>query len=119
VLWFPGAMSVRWLSLLALLAAFAWILLRVAASRILFRVRAAGGKVVSAHGRAPGELLHDVADILRRHRATGFVTVRLRDGRARVYAVGLPPDAEQQIRNVVGRFPLARLRSAPMIRERR
>jgi hypothetical protein len=111
-------MALRWFSLVALLAAFAWILTRVAASRVLFRIRAAGGRIVSATGRAPGELLHDVADVLRRHEASGAVTVRLREGRAQVVASDLPPAAVQQIRNVVGRFPLARLRTAPPIRER-
>jgi hypothetical protein len=110
-------MALRWFSLLALVAAFAWILARVAASRVLFRIRATGGEIVSARGRAPGELLHDVADVLRRHRASGSVTVRLREGRAQVLAPDLPPAAVQQLRNVVGRFPLARLRTAPTIRE--
>lgn len=108
----------RLLALLALIVVFGWIIHRALASRVLFVVRAANGKVARATGRAPGVLLHDLADVFRRAKATGRVTVRVRGGRAEVVTSGLDANVAQQVRNVVGRFPLARLRAAQPIEER-
>jgi len=106
----------RWFSLFLLLAFFGWVLWRVASSRVLFSLVVQNGKIVKAKGRAPGELLHDLADVFGRARCSGRATVRIRAGRAEVDAASLPDNVVQQLRNVVGRFPLPRLRTAPAIR---
>jgi hypothetical protein len=106
----------RWFSLFLLLAFFGWVFWRVAASRVLFTLVVRHGKIVKAKGRAPGELLHDVEDIFGRARCSGRATVRIRSGRAEVDAPALPNNVVQQLRNVIGRFPLPRLRTAPEIR---
>lgn len=112
-------MTLRWFSLLALLLVFGVIIHLALESRVLFRIRAQNGKVARAKGRAPGTLLHDLSDVFRRAKATGDVTVRIRGGRAEVVTSGLDANVEQQVRNVVGRFPLARLRAGQPIEERK
>ncbi len=112
-------MPLRWFSLLALLVVFGWIVHLALESRVLFRVRAENGKLARAKGRAPGTLLHDLEDVFRRAKASGNVTVRIRAGRAEVVMSGLNANVEQQVRNVVGRFPLARLRAGQPIKERK
>lgn len=81
-------------------------------------VHAEEGRVVGLRGRAPGELLHDLQDVLARSRATGRVELRIEDRGVTVYTRSLDAATEQQIRNVVGRFPAARLKTAPPVRPR-
>lgn len=99
-----------------MLAVFAGIALAVRANRRLLVVRAHAGRIVRARGRAPGTLLHDFADVLSRARATCTVALVLRGGSVEVEVRGdAGPNVAQQLRNVVGRFPLARLRTAPAV----
>lgn len=105
-----------WWSLVfaAALLCVLWIAARRAASVLVIHVEA--GRVVEIRGRAPGELLHDLTDIFERARATGRVELLLDGGQVAVSCRGLSDGTEQQIRNVVGRFSAARLKSAPQVR---
>lgn len=110
-------MLMRWVVFGLLLAVFAGIFRAAAASRRLLVVRARAGRIVRARGRAPGELLHEIEDIVRRGNVEGELRVVIEGGAARVIGShGLDAATLQQVRNVVGRFPLQRLRTAPHVR---
>ncbi len=103
--------------LLGVIAAFALIALLVRESRRLLVLRVERGEIVAARGRAPAELFNDLGDALKRARATCHVVLVLREGRVAVDVSGSASDAlRQQLRNVVGRFPVARLRTARPVR---
>ena len=82
-------------------------------------VEVARGRVVRASGRAPGEMLRDLGDAVEAGRASGRVELLLADGGVDVLVVGLDAGASQRVRNVVGRFPAARLKTAPRVDIRR
>jgi hypothetical protein len=108
-------------SWLALLFAAALLLAIVVAARrastvLVLRVEA--GRVAELGGRAPGEMLRDLEDIFERSGATGRLELRLDDGRVAAHTSGFDAPTEQQIRNVVGRFPPARIKTAPRVRAR-
>jgi hypothetical protein len=83
---------------------------------VVFEVRASNGKVVSARGRMPPEMFRDVSDVLERSKASGTVRGRLEQGRVAVRASGLDDGVVQRLRNVVGRFPAARIKTAKRLR---
>jgi hypothetical protein len=104
---------------LALLFAAALLLALVIAARraaTVLVVRVEAGRVVQLRGRAPGELLRDLQDVFDRSGATGSLELRLGDGGVVAVTRDLDARTEQQIRNVVGRFPPARLKTAPPVR---
>lgn len=74
-----------------------------------------GGKVVRAVGRATPELLREIDDVALRAGATGRLILRLEGGEVAVRTRGLKDVTEQRFRNVVGRFPKARLVQAPRL----
>lgn len=88
-------------------------------ARRLLVVETVRGKRVRARGRVPLEVLREIEDVLERARATAVLSVRL-DGRDGVRVVvdhgTLDEGALQRVRNVVGRFPRARLTSGPAFR---
>lgn len=77
------------------------------------------GVRIRARGRIPRDALSEIADVLARARATGTIEVHL-DGRSavrvRVKRGDLSDATLQQLRNVVGRFPRARLESGTRFR---
>jgi len=73
------------------------------------------GDIVRRRGRATPELLREIADVARRSRSTGRVVLKLEGGQVAVRTQGLTDATEQQLRNVVGRFPKARLVQAPRL----
>jgi siroheme synthase len=97
------------------LAVLALLVLAVRRALELLVLEARNGRVTSARGRAPGELLREIEDVVARSRASGRIVVRLEGGQAAVRASGLDEVTTQRIRNVVGRFPTARLRTAPRL----
>lgn len=99
-------------ALLVALAAAA----RRATSVLVVEVRE--GRVIGAEGRASGEMLRDLKDAVREARGDGRVELVLEDGGVSVRVDGLDPGSAQRVRNVVGRFPAARLKTAPRLRER-
>lgn len=102
-------MNLGLLVLIAIGVAFA-IWLRRATE--LFRLSVAAGRVRLARGRIPPSLLRETQDVFAGSSATGTVSVVHDRGEARVITRGIPDGTAQQLRNVVGRYPLARLRAA-------
>jgi Protein of unknown function (DUF3634) len=103
--------------LVTLALVLAALLLAVALARAneLFYVRCEGRDVRLLRGRLPQRLLDDIVDILgaapiRR----GAVRVVVEDRRARVLLEGdISPAQGQQLKNVVGMWPVAKIRAAP------
>lgn len=107
---------------LSILFAAALLLALVAAARraaTVLVVDVDEGRITRARGRAPGELLRDLGDVVRAAGGTGRIELHLEDGGVGLRVSGLAPGAQQQVRNVVGRFPAARLRTAPRVHIRR
>jgi hypothetical protein len=104
---------VVWIALAA-----AVLTIGVAAARALrlLELAVSKGRVASARGRAPAELLRELEDVFERTRATGRVVLRIEGGSVRVHVEGMDEMTAQRVRNVVGRFPPARLKTAPRIR---
>jgi hypothetical protein len=100
----------------ALGIAFLTIGVAIARALRLLELVVERGRVVSARGRAPAELLREMVDVLERARATGRVTLAIEGGEVAVRALGMDEATTQRLRNVVGRFPAARLKSAPRVR---
>jgi hypothetical protein len=98
--------------------AFASILYAAWRSREIFAVSVRAGRIEAARGRLSTELRHELEDVVASSRASGRVVVRLENGRARVHTKGFGDPIAQRVRNVVGRIPLARLRTAPPARRR-
>lgn len=97
------------LSLLLLLG----LVLAVESTRRLLVLDATAGRVVRMRGRGPSDLVSDLEDVVARSRASGRIVLRLESGRVAVHASGsFDEGTKQQLRNVVGRFPVARLRTA-------
>lgn len=97
----------------ALVFALALVVLAWATRRALrvLVVELRAGRVVSARGRASAELMREIGDVAERSGATGRVELRLEGGRVAVRTVGLDEATTQRLRNVVGRFPTARLKT--------
>jgi hypothetical protein len=109
-----------WLAIAGLLAFVYAVIAAVDASRRLLDVHVNQGVVKKLEGRAPGDLVHDVEDVLSRARATGRIVVQLEAHRAVVRVSGeIDEGTAQQLRNVVGRFPTARLRAARRVKRLR
>lgn len=101
-----------WLSalLLSAISAIAW---SMAHAHELFFISARRGRLLVVRGRVPQSLLEAIDDVLTRAAARDArVAVRLDGGRARCVVRGVDEHVAQRLRNVVGTFPLARLRAA-------
>ena len=81
-------------------------------------VGVAQGRITRARGRAPGEMLRDLGDAVR-GAGDGRVELHLSEGGVEVRIQGLTPEAAQRVRNVVGRFPAPRLKTASRVDIRR
>ncbi len=100
---------------LVLLVALSPLVVALLRANELFYLRYAGGRLRVARGRIPQALLDDIADVLRDPpvEAVGIRGVS-EDGRAVLYAEGaLGEGQRQRLRNVVARWPVVRIRSAP------
>lgn len=106
-----------WIALAGLLAFVYAVVVAVDASRRLLDVHVDQGQILKLEGRVPVELVHDVEDVLRRARVSGRVVVQFEGNRAAVRVWGdIGDGTAQQLRNVVGRFPTARLRAARRVK---
>jgi hypothetical protein len=106
-----------WIAVAGLLAFVYGVIAAVDASRRLLDIRVDHGRVVKLEGRAPGDLVHDVEDVLARSSASGRIVVQLEGNRAAVRVSGeIDEGTVQRLRNVVGRFPTARLRAARRVK---
>lgn len=79
----------------------------------LFVVEVDGGRCRLRRGRLPPRLLDEIGDIVRRNRVEqGKLRVTLEGGQPRVLTdAGFSPAAQQQLRNVVGLYRPAQLRT--------
>jgi hypothetical protein len=101
-----------WLALLVLLVLI-WPLARaIFRSNELAVLEFEGGRLTLARGRLPHDLFNDLEDVLKRGRITrASLRVVVESRSPRLIAQGVDAEAVQRLRNVVGRFPLATIRS--------
>ena len=106
-----------WIAIAGLVAFIYGVIVAVDASRRLLDIHVDRGRVVKLKGRAPGDLVHDVEDVLARSKVSGRIVVQLEGDRAAVRVSGeMDEGTVQQLRNVVGRFSTARLRAARRVK---
>jgi len=106
-----------WIAIAGLLAFVYGVIAAVDASRRLLDIRVEHGRVVKLEGQAPGDLVHDVEDVVARSKSSGRIEVQLDGDRAAVRVSGeIDEGTAQRLRNVVGRFPAARLRAARRVK---
>lgn len=108
-------------NLVALLLAMLCVLaVTFAAQRalVIFEIRIHDGRVTRARGRIPQRLLHDLLAVCPRGLDSKLVVqCRSEQGRARVVVAGsTDEDTIQRMRNLVGLWPLARLKTAPRVK---
>jgi hypothetical protein len=98
---------------LAFLLLSAPLVIAIVRANELFYLRIRGGRVTVARGRIPQRLLDDIADVVRTvERAALRGTTE--GGRPRLYAEGeLAPEQKQRLRNLIGAWSTAQIRTAP------
>jgi len=103
---------------LAFLLLSAPLVLAIVRANELFYVRIRTGRVTIARGRIPQRLLDDIADVVRSV-DRGALRGVTEGGRPRLYAEGeLAPEQKQRLRNLIGAWSTAQIRSAPRPRRR-
>jgi hypothetical protein len=104
-----------WPIALVLFLACAPLLLALRRASELARFVVRGGVVTRAKGHVPARMLADVGDVVKRPNvAHALVRIVVDGGAPRVLVTGSLTSAQvQQLRNVVGGYPLAKLRSTP------
>lgn len=107
-----------WLGILFAVVLLVGLALFARRAATVLVVEVVRGRVVRARGRATGEMMRDMADALS-GASDGKIELVLEDRGVAVRIVGLGANAEQRVRNVVGRFPSARLKTAPLVNVRR
>jgi hypothetical protein len=81
-------------------------------SNQLFVLRVRAGKLKFIRGRMPQPLFEQISDIVRGTNATGHLIVVTENGRPRLVPKGqFDAGLLQQTRNVVGLYPLAKIRA--------
>ena len=106
-----------WIAVIGLVAFVIGVIVAVDASRRLLDIHVDQGRILKLEGKAPGELVNDVTDVLERSRVTGRIVVRFEGDRAAVRATGeVDEGTVQRLRNVVGRFSTARLRAGHRVK---
>jgi hypothetical protein len=100
----------------------AWVVatgLKAYFSQRLLVVEMVHGQLVRASGKVPADFYREIVDVLERAKASGKVVVRLEKKTPVVVASsGIDANVAQRLRNVVGRFPVAKLRAGRPIRHR-
>lgn len=105
------------LGILALLAVPFWV--AVSRSNELFVIEVQAGVPRAVRGRLPQRLLDDLADVVERPRlASARFKVVVEDRRARLVVLrgDIPAGQLQQLRNVVGTYPVAAIRAGGKVR---
>jgi hypothetical protein len=116
---FGTRMDLMALLTLLVLALIALVLIwRAQLALTLFVLRIQNGHVDYVKGRIPRRLLAEIADVAEKgHIQAVLITCRIADRSAQLIFKGNSnPDLEQIIRNLVGQYPLTRLRQAPKAR---
>jgi hypothetical protein len=104
---------VRFLILVAVLALLCLpVFVAIWRSNQLFVLRVRGGRTTFERGRMPQSLFDELDSLLRPSAADGTLIALKEDGKVRLSANGrFDPGLVQQLRNVVGLYPLARIRA--------
>src|SRR5690349_19212769 len=101
----------------ALLLASIPLVLALVRANELFLVRVRGGRVRVARGRLPQRLLTEIGEIVGRPPVDAELRGVNEGGRPRLYAEGsLSPEQKQRLRNVLGEWTVAQIRTAPRAR---
>jgi hypothetical protein len=88
------------------------LIVAISRSNQLFVLRITAGQPKFIRGRMPQPLFDQISDVLRGSNAQGALIVVTENGRPRVTTRGqFDSGLLQQIRNVVGLYPLAKLRA--------
>ncbi|MBK6514145.1 MAG: DUF3634 family protein [Polyangiaceae bacterium] len=88
-------------------------------SRRLLTVVVKDGSVVRAAGKVPSDFYAEVVDVLERAKASGRADFKMSQGKPVLVTSGdLGADVAQRLRNVVGRFPVAKLKAGRPVRHR-
>jgi hypothetical protein len=88
------------------------LIVAVLRSNQLFVLRVRAGELKFIRGRMPQPLFEQIADIVRGTNATGELIVVTENGRPRLVPKGhFDAGLLQQTRNVVGLYPLAKIRA--------
>jgi hypothetical protein len=103
------------LSILGVLGCLGFIAWRAKHAVTLFVIRIEGGKIAAVKGRLPRRLLDDIADVVERQHCRDLrIVCRMQDGQARLTLYGAAtPGLDQVLRNLLGEYPVARLKQAP------
>lgn len=102
-------MNYAWLVLVVFALAFAFWVRR---ATDLFVLKVSRGGVRFVRGRIPPSLLRELKDVLRGAGHDGVVRVVHERGEARLIVDGTFDEGTQQrLRNVIGRYPLQRIRA--------
>ncbi|HEY5958199.1 MAG TPA: DUF3634 family protein [Polyangiaceae bacterium] len=104
--------SIIVLTLIIVMAAIVW---RARMHLRLFVIEVEAGAITALRGRIPRRLLTDISDVVRHERCQRLrIACRVDDGYARLEVIGdTHPGLEQALRNLVGEYPLARLKQSP------
>src|SRR5262245_20466474 len=82
----------------------------------LFCISVRGSRALVVRGRVPGTLVTELGDAVRRSRVTSSTIRAIKTERGgRLVASGVDDGTLQQLRNIFGSYPIARLRQAPAI----
>jgi hypothetical protein len=115
----PMTSIIEFLALIVIATFVCGISLLAYRDRTLFELEFRDRALWRARGRIPPKLLHDFIDVCpRKQDARLIIRCCVEQGRARLIARGdVDQDIEQQLRNLLGLWPLARLKSSPKIRK--
>ena len=107
-----------WISLAFIVLLVVAVMVAARRALTLFELEILNGRLVRARGRIPQSLLHDFLGVCPRGLASRIIIrCQLERGLPRLVTKGpLGQDAVQQLRNLLGLWPLARLRAAPKVR---
>jgi hypothetical protein len=108
-----------WLGLVILALLATPLIIAIARSNELFVIDVVDGVPRAVRGRMPQRLLDDLGDVVRRPRLTAArFKVVVEDRRARLVVVRgeIPATQLQQLRNVVGTYPVAAIRAGGKVR---
>ncbi len=105
-------MTDNFVGAIVLFSAIAVLLVLVDRSRVIAVCEVKGGTLRVTRGRLSPRVLFELRDVVTRMRLSGAkITVRKERGMPKLLLRGVNhPAAEQQFRNVIGRFKLAELR---------
>ena len=103
---------------LLLLLVLGLVLFFLARSNELFALRARGGKCELLRGRLPQALFSELCDVAERQKLDAVeLRAVVESGAPRLLVRGdISEAAEQQLRNVLGRFQLSQIRSGQLRR---